>query len=379
MQQKASASIKAPKSNPFNKFNETNSNKFSINLDWLQMHCSESEKFVPQETATIIVERTGQSKVFKSIYSIKSKKHNRVLATYATEALEQIMPDGHGVIKIDNFYLYHYAHKIKEFVEWLFRRLKLNFIGHTRIDIAYDFNYFCNKRGPEAFIKSFLRNDIVKLKDTKFRLAGKHEKINTYNWITFGSKTSKITYKLYNKTQEMKDMVHKTHVFQDWQKSKLDTEKNIWRIEFTINSNTNLLFNSFGAFNYHSLNTLDLQNICGLFRNLFESYFDFKYNDRKQQRKDRMKKITLLIFPEVFGNLRMIRINPFEKDHTRGTKIFVKKMNELQDELRGKDDNFVFDARELISKLISVYNLQDWAQKKGVNFDKIEYAKDLDF
>jgi hypothetical protein len=341
------------------------------------LHVSGKYCFQDFETPTIKCKLTGRSKVFKSIYTITYKKHNRVIATYATDALEQIMNPGHGVLKIDNYYLYHFSSSIKEFIGWLLRRLDLEFHGITRIDIAYDFNSFYNRREPENFIKAFLRNEILKKKKTKFKVAGNHDHINTFNWITFGSKTSTVNYKLYNKSLEMKEASMKPHILKDWKSSLLDLNKDVWRLEFTINSNTNTLMNEYRKINFHSLETLSLDIISGIFYNLYESYFQFVYNDRNQSRKDRMKEITLIQFPEVFHKCHMIKTNPFERDSNMATKIFINKMNSLQEELRGKDDDFIEDARTMINKLISIYKLEKWAERKGIDFKNCNYASDL--
>lgn len=358
-------------------FNARNQHIFCLNCDWLQMHVS-GPSFQDFQTPMLTIERTNQSRVFKNIYTIKLKKHNRVVATYATDALEQIMPLGHGVLKIDNFYLYHYAAKMKDFTRWLLGRLNLQFIGITRIDIAYDFNSFCNRRDPENFIKAFLRGSIVKKQESKFRVAGEHKQINSYNWITFGSKTSQVNYKLYNKSQEMRDETCKNYIVDEWKKnSRLDLSKEVWRFEFSINSNTTTLLGGGTGFKFHDLETLRFDVLAGLFHGLFDHYFDFRQFDRTKSRKDRMRKLLLLQFPETFSNVHMLALNPLKKDSSRSTKIFVGKMNSLQDELRGKDDEFVYDARALISKLISVYGLQNWAEKKGIDHDANKYVEDL--
>jgi hypothetical protein len=359
------------------RFNAQNSTRFCINLDWLQMHVSGETIFKEDETPLVKITRTGQSKVFKSIYTITLKKHKRVIATYATEALEQIMKTGHGVLKIDNYYLYHYSARMQDFVTWFLRKLRLEFIGITRIDIAYDFQSFCDKREPEDFIKSFLKNDILKKLKSKFRVAGNHNFINEFNWITFGSKTSTVNYKLYNKSLEMKEATFKQHIFKDWQASSFDLDKDVWRIEFTVNSNTTTLMNEDLKFNFHSVETVRIDVICGLFHKLFEHYFTFVFYDKRQKRKDRMKEVKLLIFPDQFKRIHMFDTNPFQKDTDRSTKIFVNKMNSLQEELRGKDDDFIQDARVMINKLISIYNLENWATKKGIEFTPTNYVNDL--
>jgi hypothetical protein len=359
------------------RFNNANQNQFCLNCDWLQMHVvgPSLEDF---QNPMWEVKRTGQSKVFKNIYSIRYKKHSRAVATYATDALEQIMSPGHGVLKIENFYLYQYASKLKDFVRWLLGRLHLKFIGITRLDLAYDFNSFCNRRDPKNFIKAFLNGKIVKEKQSKFRVAGMHGDLNHFNWITFGSKTSQVNYKLYNKSQEMRDETEKAHIVQDWkQNSVLDLAKDVWRLEFSVNSNTNELVGGRTSFKFHDLETLRLDVLAGLFHGLFEHYFTFRNYDSTQKRKDRMKPVLLLQFPDCFGHVDLKKLNPLKKDTTRSTKIFINKLNGHQDEMRGKDDDFVIDARAMISKLISVYSLHSWAEKKGIEHDSLNYVDDL--
>lgn len=358
-------------------FNAQNQHIFCLNCDWFSCHVFCKMRFQEFETPYLKITRVRQTQVFKNVYEIKSKKHNRVLGTYATDALEQIMPDGHGILKIDNFYLYHAGAKLKPFVEWLLRRLDLEFVGITRLDIAYDFNEFMNRRNPENFIKAFLHNDIVKLRKSKFILGGRHEDKNYFNGISFGSKTSAVNYKLYNKSQEMRDKLEKAHIRQAWNSTKLDQTKDVWRLEFTINSNTSILANEWANIKFHSLDTLGLHILAGLFHWLFEQYFNFRYHDRKQCRKDRMKQVPLLGFPPEFHYVRPVKINPYKKDVQRSTKIFVKKLNDFHSEMRGKDDDFAGDARAVITKLISVYGLQNWAAKKGIDFEQSNYVEDF--
>lgn len=361
-------------------FNAQNANRFFINLDWLQVHVQgrKSGRFEEFETPYLKVVRVRQTQVFKNVFEIRYKKHNRVLATYATDALEHVMPTGHGILKVDNYYLYHFYFRIKKGLEWLLRRLDLEFIGITRLDISYDFNEFNNRRNPENFIKAFLRNDLVKLKSTKGNVFFEHDKENRFHAIRFGSKSSAVTYKMYNKSKEMKDETFKQHIYDRWKNdSGLDLAKEVWRLEFTINANTNLILTERSHLHFHSLDTLEVNVFAAAFKYLFGEYFDFRHNDRKQCRKDRMKPVNLLSFPAVFENAAFRKNNPFKKDSDRATKIFIKKLHLHQDEMRGKDDDFAFDARAIVSKLISVYGLQTWAEKKGIDFDALNYVEDF--
>lgn len=359
-------------------FNHKNQHIFDLNIDWFQAHISaRADRFSEFETPLFRCDRTGQSKVFRSIYEVRYKKHNRVMCTISADANEEILPTGHAVVKIDNFYLYHFAARFRPFVEWLLRRLDCHFHGITRLDIAYDFNSFNNRREPENFIKAFLRNEIVKLQKTKFDVFAEHDRENRFHAIRFGSKLSIVNYKLYNKSKEMRDEKEKAHIMDSWKRSLLDLTKDVWRLEFSIKANTAVLLNEWGNEKFHDLCTLNLERYAGLFHFLFQKYFDFRHHDRSKCRKDRMKPVNLLSFPPEFPRLNVLKGNPMKKDHSRSTKIFLKKLESHQDEMRGKDDDFVVDARALISKLISVYGLQNWAAKKGIDFDQYQYAEEL--
>lgn len=359
-------------------FNAQNRHRFDLNIDWFGAHVSaHSGRFSEFETPLFLCDRKGQTKVFRNIYEVIYKKHNRVMCIISADANEEILAVGHAVVKIENFYLYHYANRFRQFVEWLFRRLDCLFIGITRLDIAYDFNSFNNRREPENFIKSFLRGDVVKLQKTKFDVFAEHDKENRFHAIRFGSKVSTINYKLYNKSKEMRDEKEKAHIVDSWKRSLLDLTKDVWRLEFSIKANTSVLLNEWGDEKFHDLTTLNLERYAGLFYFLFNKYFDFRHRDRSKSRKDRMKKVNLLEFPPEFPRLNVVKCNPVKKDTTRSTKIFIKKLESHQDEMRGKDDDFVVDARAMISKLISVYSLQNWAVKKGISFDVVRYAEDL--
>jgi hypothetical protein len=260
----------------------------------------------------------------------------------------------------------------------------MEFIGITRLDIAYDFHYFIDatknhsRLHPETFIKKFLSGDVLKFHHSKFKINGEHKNKNYYETLSFGAATSDVTYKLYNKTIEQANEVKKPYIWETWKNTNLDTNKDIWRLEFTINSTTSKVVGGMDAYNFHSLETLEYQNICNIWAAMFEHYFRFVKADWKKSRKDRMQELYLLKFEKPFSKVKFIKPNSEHKDSTRSTKIFINKMNTLADEMRGKDDDFIGDAKAMITKLISVYQLQEWATKKLIDFQPTKYVDDLE-
>lgn len=350
--------------------------QFDFNCDWLQLHLYLSFDLEDYPKGKFLIKRTGQSKVFRDIYEITNLLGYPV-ATWATNANECIMEKGHGVLKFDNKQLYVNA-DLKKYVSDFLKHFTFRFIGITRLDICFDFHEFENFRAPQNFIKDFLSSRILKRNSTKFLSGGSHDKLTYNESISFGSKQSSVYYKLYNKTREMLAKTLKPHIVNSWKTTKLDAEKkDVWRLEFTLNADTATLLNDYDqAFKYHSLDTLHLPNMYGIFVYLFEKHFNF-VNKKNISRKDRMKPVLLLTLPLTHLKIDRLQANIAVKDSTRSTKIFIKKMFETNEDLRKFDDHFAVNAKNMVEKLINIYGLEKWAQSKNFDFNINSYSQNI--
>lgn len=361
-------------------FNRRNQDAYSVSVDWAQIHVKHSLNFGAILTARHKIERTGQTKVFKDVFSIR-QLYGRVVASYATSANDCILAAGHGILKLENSILYTEPN-LPLFIENLLMDLDFKFIGITRIDIAYDFQSFNNRRNPENFIRSFLNEKILKSGHAKFAVRGNHKEKNYYEWLKFGNPCSDVTYKLYNKTTEQREVENKPYIWDEWKKNPLlDLKKDMWRLEFTMTSMTAKIHrNEIDSIQFHNLQLFDLNNYACLFVGLFNHYFNFVQAEPGKQRKDRMKQVNLLYFDESLIPFKIEKeINPERKNSVRSTKIFLNKMYSHHKELRQFDENFEESSKEMITKLINLYNLEDWANNKGFAdfIDKSTYSDDL--
>ena len=350
--------------------------QFDFNCDWLQLHLYLSTDLQDYPKGKFLIKRTGQSKVFRDIYEITNLL-GYPLASWATNANECIMDKGHGVLKFDNKQLYVNA-DLKKYVSDFLHHFAFKFIGITRLDICFDFHEFENFRAPQNFIKDFLCSRILKKNNTKFLSGGTHEKLTYNESISFGSKQSSVYYKLYNKSREMLAKTLKPHIVNSWKSTKLDVEnKEIWRLEFTLNADTSTLLNDYNqTFKYHSLETLELPNMYGIFVYLFQKHFNF-VKKKNISRKDRMAPVVLFTLPLTHLKIDKINTNIAVKDSTRSTKIFIKKMFETNEDLRKFDDHFSVDAKNMVEKLINIYGLEKWAQSKNFDFNLNNYSQNI--
>ena len=277
--------------------NSIYNSRFAINCDWLQLHVKHEAGFLTNENPYFTFRRSGQSKVFSEIYEIRSTLlNNKIIAYYCTGAQSCIMPESEGVIKFENSELYsHY--NLKEYVEDVLKKCFFRIIGVTRLDIAFDFQSFAGGFLPQHFIKGFLMDKFVKVQKgrAKFGVYGIQESgINTLESITFGSRSSNIMARLYNKTAELKDNC-KPWIEREHQNT-FENDLPVWRLEFSISSMAAFFKRDGKELDFYDLRILDAHNLYGIFQGLFTKYFRFKVRKKRLERVTRMKDLNLWHF-----------------------------------------------------------------------------------
>ena len=185
----------------------------------------------------------------------------------------------------------------------------------SRVDICMDFERFDEGDYPAAFLARYLRQVYSKINQGNITAHGA-DRWNGQLWnsVSWGSPTSAIGTKFYNKTQELYDQAtgtyRKPHIRYAWLKCGLidDFHKvlkkrddgwytpQIWRVEFSIRSSVKKWFAielNGKEKHYQSIrNTLDMydcrEKLLTLFASLQQHYFHFKHYE-KGQRKDRCR------------------------------------------------------------------------------------------
>jgi len=353
--------------------------EFFLTCDWLQIHVKHSPDYLTHLNPFYTFRLIGQSKVFKEIYEIKDSSMNIVIGQYCTGASLAIMPECEGVLKFENAQLYCHD-DLKAFVINFLDKISFKFIGITRFDIAMDFQKFKGGLNPGLFIKKFIRGNFIALKNVKFGVYGQQKGIShVINSLSFGSRKSNITYKLYNKTEELKES-GKTWIMKAHEINFKNRSLPVWRLEFSIASLSAFMRGQKKDFDFHSLDVLDFVNMYGIYIGLFKRNFRFKKKkiellqvnpggEKTQLRKTRLQELHLWDFELSELEIKIVKKNPMLKKSARSEKIFVKKLDQFNKEFRLFDENFDYAAKDLIAKIIDVHCLQEWAIKKGIEFE----------
>ena len=290
-----------------------------VNLDWLEVHCLEpygdphdAEYF--RRVGLTVMERDYGTRVYKEMFTVNDAQGNPFVevrrAPYST-GYAGIHDECECHLRLVNAacYLDNAAALMQNFIDTY--GYTINRI--SRVDICLDFERFDEGDDPAVFLSRYLRQVYSKINQGNITAHGADRwNGQVWNSVSWGSPTSAIGTKFYNKTMELYDPAtgtyRKPHIRYAWLKCGLidDFHKvmkqgkdgwytpQIWRVEFSIRSSVKKWFAielNGEAKHYQSIhNTLDMYDcrdkLLTLFASLQQHYFHFKHYD-KEQRKDR--------------------------------------------------------------------------------------------
>lgn len=290
-----------------------------VNLDWLEVHCMEPsgdphDANFFRRVGLTVSERDYGTRVYKEMFTVNDVHGNPFVevrrAPYSTgyggiHAVEEC----HLRLVNAACYLDNAAALMQNFIDTY--RYTVNRI--SRVDICLDFERFDEGDDPAVFLSRYLRQVYSKINQGNITAHGADRwNGQVWNSVSWGSPTSAIGTKFYNKTMELYDAAtgtyRKPHIRYAWLKCGLidDFHKvmkqgkdgwytpQIWRVEFSIRSSVKKWFAielNGEEKHYQSIrNTLDMydcrEKLLTLFASLQQHYFHFKHY-QKEQRKDR--------------------------------------------------------------------------------------------
>jgi hypothetical protein len=154
----------------------------------------------------------------------------------------------------------------------------------------------------------------------------------------------------------------KPYIVDLWKASGLNTNKDVWRLEFSIKGNSlNLIDNRTGELQKVDLKNLQSREFLNnLYYSLQNQYFRFK-RDTGDKNVSRMPDIQLL--PDNPANWKRLFLTE-AGDVTRADKIFIKKLDRMNDEIRNYANYREEFMTELISEVCTTKGLTDYYLKK---------------
>lgn len=149
----------------------------------------------------------------------------------------------------------------------------------SRIDIALDFNDFDNGERPEHFIERYMKAKVAKINQSNVSAHGTDTwSKRVFNSLKWGSPSSPVSTKLYNKTLELKSGEDKPYIRQAWETAGLDISRDVWRVEFSLSAQMQTLksLKNGEMFKKSLVHYDSRERLLKQFAILYNKYFDFR-------------------------------------------------------------------------------------------------------
>lgn len=334
-----------------------------LNIDWLQLNLiAPSDLHIKYHSffkVKLMPYSTRHFKIVEELY-----RHKKRIATVTRMPASNIIAKDTILVKFDNWLLYQ--EDLFSYVSQFIALNNFKFKSISRLDICCDFQYFQNGQVPSSFIKNYLRGDYLRLGRTSISNAH-FKQIDTdlfFNALKFGSNLSDISTYLYNKTLEMNCVKWKPWIAMSWMLAGFKLELDTWRLECSLKDCHKIVIsNDTGeVLELNHINTLKHDNVELLFNCLREKYFTFVRKD-DQVKKSRMQRLKL--FKNDYSDLCLINSKSMLQSN-RADKIFIKKLDDVNKELRGQDIEMNIDLQILKAKYIELTGLAGWAKFKNL-------------
>lgn len=344
-----------------------------INLDWLEVYCIEptyepiTPEYFERKGYKLHVREYG-TPIYRQMFTIYDNTLPLIEVRrdpYSVKVQGGILERGSVHLRLTNRACYR-PEPVNDLRNFIIAH-NLTFRGITRLDIAFDFQKFDNNMLPRTLIQQLFADKVAKINQCNISAHGKDAwDGQTWNSVKWGSETSAVSTKLYNKTLELRTHASKYYIIDAWAQAGLakqgvcldangqiktkvmsceTTEKppqpedtipdvEIWRIEFAIKTEArNWLRTDTGEIFELRLSNIDTRDkLLFLWRALATHYFHFKRKtytrDGQPQRKDRCPDLNLSKATTLERAYTVYR-NVNQPDPTRTERILIKKLQRI--------------------------------------------------
>lgn len=335
-----------------------------VNLDWLECYCLEpageakrDAEFFRQK-GYIVSEREYGTRVYEEMFTLMANDSN--LPFIEIRRCPKGNKSSSGVFVIDPFschirlcnrtcYYDNAAAIMQEFI----RRYHYHFQRISRVDVCLDFERFDYGDDPARFIRRYVARKYAKIYQSDISIRGKDLwDGQSWNSISWGSKKSMISTKLYNKTMELQSKKDKPYIRQAWcvcglvddlismtkGKGSEQYTPTIWRLEFSISSSVKNWFviedYSSGRKQLRSIrnqleNYIDRSHILDVFASLSKHYFYFK-KFQEGVRKDRCEDKKLFKFDSEINTFYKVQHVATSTPKNRSWEVLLKRLNDYR-------------------------------------------------
>lgn len=271
---------------------------YCISVDWFEVCCygapiNQGDHIVKGMKYQVVDEQKS-TRVFKKLYKVT---HRGLDYFYIQqEPISSALKRGLTLVKIANRVLYSekYVSLLLDFLKYF----RLQYKGVSRLDIAYDCNYFYNGRSPKKFLHDYICKPLeerggIYLANVKKHVAFFEKSISSnakYSYVKFGMGTGGRSAYMYDKSVELREVKDKPWIRKMWADNGLvdDEKTHVWRSEISIKAQGKQLLSldTGELFALHPTFLDTYEKICKLFHFYASKAFDFRINEGQKNRRN---------------------------------------------------------------------------------------------
>lgn len=354
-----------------------------ISIDWLSFSYNltltkeeylsgDIKMSIPADCSAEVLDGT---KVFNRRMVIRDLSGRKVL-TVLYDPKSSLIPKRICLCEVANVCLYDGTWRG---VCWIIKQMHAGeFNSLSRLDIACDFD----KIGDDV-AKMFDEGLIYVQKKKEGCMFYDHTEKDGYiirkpRQISFGSKTSKIKWKLYNKSKEIK-VSHKEYIEQMWHEEGMDLSKDIWRLEVSLNR-----VSSLQCLNKDAVDLLDFQEFWERqsYYWLFPAFYNNNFVVRKNEGRagNKYKPNPLFDFLEMYDEKCVVDLSvrsavlPASKyvADKEVVEVFLRMVTDLQKEVIRRHFSVADNMLSAVRNMMNVFSLDDVLKDVcGVSFEEL--------
>lgn len=352
-----------------------------VNLDWLEVHAREPidqprDASYYMEKGFIVHIRDYGTRVYRQMFVLEGNDGENLLEIRrdpASQGLNGIHDPNECHIRLCNRTCY-FDNAAEAFSQFLSEHGYTD-IRISRVDICLDFVKFDKGDDPQAFVRRYFRHKYAKINQGRINTHGEDTWTGQeWNSLSWGSKTSAVTTKMYNKTMELHDTKTDTfkkpyirqawqlcHMIDNWQRCTLNGEiVYVWRVEFSLRSSVKgwvPIEIDGNPKNYQSLrNTLECyegrDKLLVMFASLANHYFHFK-KYKIGKRKDRCADKILFDFSGTQITYKLSTNDPIAGSGTKLQERWQQLINKIRAFQSTHPGPEVFKACEVLISTIT--------------------------
>lgn len=346
--------------------------KYLVNVDWVELYCKFDSLLCRNEFATphdsdlhgfgVILREYG-TRVYANVASITYNREPFAVLTFnPLSSLDRggIMSPLMCHIKLENEWCYRDGWW--DTLKHALRVFRINPLRISRVDICCDVQHFACGLYAADLCQGLIKRRYYKVHQPNWSAHGKDSARIIWNSLAFGSTSSPVFTRFYNKTLELCQKKDKQYIRECWKLVGFNEDRDVWRVEFSLHDTGREVIDTETGeqFDITPEQIADRTTLEGLFLRYASHYWDIRKNTGDSRYKCR----PLQMFPPTPQLFRPVQ-RPHLGTMGRTDKQVLKALFEVGTALPNRKEKLLMlKAIKLYQQSKRVEYCTDWEMEQ---------------